>query len=80
MNKRYDIQDIVNYLNSQQKKKIFNAALVKSMFNDDKYAGIFEYKGEVYYDIIPPIVSYEQLQNARRLFKRSKKGCHSLLF
>ncbi len=70
---RRNLSEIVNFLNNSQEDKHFTMRNVQEMLKDDKYAGILNYKGKIHYDIIPSIVSIEDLNEARKLLKKNKK-------
>ena len=68
--KFYPIKDIRDYLNEAQNDIVFTIDRVKTMFRDKRYAGILEYKGQTYTDIVPPLVSEQELIEASNNYKR----------
>ena len=69
---RYTLTDITSYANSVQNERIFTTDQIMAMFRDKRYAGILEYKGKTYDNIIPPIVSLEELENVSLNYRKTK--------
>lgn len=66
------IEEIKDFLNKNQNELFFTIDRVRILFKDKRYAGIFEYKGKIYTNIIPPLVSLQDLQEASEHYKRGK--------
>ena len=66
------LDDIQGYMNTAQNARFFEKSSILNMINDIKYAGIFKYKGKIYYDIVPAIVALEDLNEARKHIKKKK--------
>lgn len=66
------IHDIINFLNESQNTICFTTDRVRSLFSDIRYAGIFEYKGETYTNIIPAITTLDDLEAASKNYKKVK--------
>lgn len=66
------LDDIQGYMNTAQNARFFEKSSILNMINDIKYAGIFKYKGKIYYDIVPVIVALEDLNEARKHIKKKK--------
>jgi Site-specific recombinases, DNA invertase Pin homologs len=69
---RYTLIEIKNYMNNAQNERHFETYEIKKMFNDLRYAGIFIYKGKQYDNIIPAIVTLEELEDARKYYRTWK--------
>ena len=66
---RYTLDDIREYVNAAQKKRKFSNTDIKDMMHNQMYAGILNYKGRVYKNIVPPIVSLDDLEAAQEYYK-----------
>lgn len=75
-----NLLDISKIIGEKTKIKKFESTVILKILNDERYAGTFRYKGEVYYDIIPPIITAKQQEEALQNYKRSSKANNIYLF
>lgn len=66
------MDNIRKYLNEAQNQIYFTVDRVRRLFNDERYAGIFKYKGEIYTNIIPAITTIEDLEVAKNNYRKMK--------
>lgn len=66
------IEEIKDFLNENQNELFFTVDRIRKLFKDKRYAGILEYKGKTYENIIPPLVSLQDLQKASQNYRRGK--------
>ena len=73
---KYPIEEIKDFLNNSQNELKFTNNRVKELFYNEKYIGIFKYKGKLYKNIIPPIMTeaeQEILKKTYKYYKSAKK-------
>lgn len=66
---KYPISEIKDYLNKHQNELKFTNSRVKDMFYNEKYAGIFYYKGKKYKNIIPPTITKKEQELLKKTYK-----------
>ena len=69
---RYTLMDIASYANAAQDERIFTTDQILAMFRDKRYAGVLEYKGKIYNNIIPPIITLEELEMVSNNYRKTK--------
>ena len=70
--KAVPLKEIKDYANEIQDEYHFTIPKIREIFMDHRYAGIFKYKGKIYNDIIPALVSVEDLQQALKYCGRER--------
>jgi DNA-directed RNA polymerase subunit RPC12/RpoP len=72
--------DIRKIIGEKTKVKKFDSIVISRILNDKRYTGIFSYKGKIYHDIIPPIVTAEQQREALQNYKRTSRTSNVYFF
>ncbi len=77
----YTPSQIAMRINEVQENKLFSTSNIHNMLRNKKYSGVFKYKGQIYKNIIPPIITEEHQEKAIKMCRKNNyKRCDKYMF